>query len=217
MITKLCVICAKPFTVIRARRVTAKYCCTTCRDIGLKKAPNQICSVCGKPFHMKKSQIDRYARNLGIFCSNTCAGTAKAIAYSGENNPNYKGRNTDQDGYRLYTPPASYLFGLKRMKLHQAVCCEVLGIPRIPKGIHIHHRDCNTQNNAATNLVALSASDHKWLHQQFGVATLWAFCLGKLDLQTLLEWTDNKEKAKALLPLDITQQTASQLNEGTLC
>lgn len=211
MTNKLCEECGKSFSVPRSRATTAKYCCTTCRDKGRVAAPNQTCSTCSKPFHMKQSQIDRYARNLGLFCSHACSAVAKASAYAGEKNPNYKARNTDQDGYRLYTPQASFLLGLKRMKLHQAVCCEALGILKMPKDVHIHHRDCDIQNNAAENLAVLSTSDHKWLHKQYGIATLWAYCHNKITLDLLVEWSDDREKALRLLPLNVRMQTKESI------
>lgn len=215
MIDKQCFICDKSFKVIAARTHSAKYCSTTCRDIGLKqKTNNQKCSSCGTKFHMKQSQVDRYARKLGVFCSYKCAATAKSNKYTGVDNPNYKGKNVDEDGYRIYTPSASYLLGLKRMKLHQAVCCEALGILEMPKGIHIHHRDCSIQNNEPTNLAVLSISDHKWLHKQYGVATLWAYCIGRISLDELVSWSDNEDRARKLLPLDVTQQTLESLNLG---
>lgn len=209
MINKVCLVCAKPFSVIRARATTAKYCCIECRDIGLKKAPNQTCSVCGTAFHLKKSGFERYNRTLGVFCSNTCLAKAKQSAYKGENNPNFKNRNVDQDGYRVFTPQASFLFGHKRMKVHQAICCEILGISKLPKGFHIHHRDCDVLNNDADNLVVLSVSDHKWLHKQFGNATLWAYCNEKCSEADLLTWSDDPERARQLLSLNVRQQSSN--------
>lgn len=201
-----CINCAKEFSVIKSRVATAKYCSVICRDHGVRRLPNQTCTVCSKSFYMKQSQLDRYARNLGVFCSHTCAAVAKANAYLGDKNPNYKARNTDSDGYRLYSPQASFLLGLGRMKLHQAVCCEVLGIPKIPKGFHVHHRDCDIQNNAAENLAVLCVSDHKWLHKQFGIATLWAYCRNRILLGNLVEWTDDVKRASRLLPLSVLEQ-----------
>lgn len=213
MPTKICLICAKPFEVVRARATSAKYCSTQCRDIGLRKLPNQTCSVCGKAFHIKKSQFERYNRTLGVFCSNTCLTQAKQVAYLGEKNPNFKNRNTDQDGYRIVTPQAPFLLGMKRMKLHQAVCCEILGIPKIPKGFHIHHRDCDVLNNTAENLVVLSTSDHKWIHKQYGNATLWALCNNRCSIEDLVAWSDDAERARNLLSLTVSHQVPTFTKE----
>lgn len=206
MITKLCEECGKTFSVIRSRATTAKYCSTSCRDRSKLATPNQTCTTCNKLFYMKQSQVNRYARTLGVFCSYGCSAVAKSSAFSGEKNPNYKGCVEDGDGYRLHTPQASYLLGLKRMKLHQAVCCEVLGILKMPKNVHIHHRDCDIQNNVPENLAVLSISDHKWLHKQFGIAPLWAYVHGKIELETLIDFADDKDRARKLLPLNVLIQ-----------
>lgn len=79
------------------------------------------------------------------------------------------------------------------------------------KYFHVHHRDCDKLNNTKENLVVLSKSNHRWLHAQFGSATLWAFCKGKVTLQDLVSWTDNKELAEKLLPLSVEYQTVNEL------
>ena len=73
----------------------------------------------------------------------------------------------------------------------------------------MHHRDCNVDNNTPENLVLLINSEHRWLHKQFGSATLWAFINEKIKLETLLQWTDDIEKAKRLLPLNLLEQKIS--------
>jgi hypothetical protein len=206
MITKLCETCVQPFQVIRSRASTAKYCSTGCRDVGLKAAPNQTCKHCGGKFHMKQSQVERYARTLGTFCSYACAGHAKKTAYLNDKNPNHKGRNIDTDGYRIYSPKASSLLGHKKIKLHTAICLEILGITKLPAGTHVHHRDCDIQNNTPENLVVLSASDHKWIHKQYGVATLWAYAHKRISLEELITWSDAPIKANEILPLTVEQQ-----------
>lgn len=158
---------------------------------------------------MKQSQKNRYLRTLGYFCSNICTSNSKRDSYFGSKNPNYKAKNVDSDGYRIYATAARTLGSIRRMKLHQAVCCEVLGIDRIPKWIHVHHRDCDMHNNAASNLVVLDASSHKWLHKQFGIATLWAYCNGRIGLDDIVSWSDDNEMAKRLLPLTVLDQTAT--------
>jgi hypothetical protein len=70
----------------------------------------------------------------------------------------------------------------------------------------VHHRDCNKRNNIPENLVVLSVSDHKWMHHQFGSAALNAYFFGKIDLDTLVGWSDNKERAARLLPLNLFSQ-----------
>ena len=97
------------------------------------------------------------------------------------------------------------------MKLHQAICCEILGVNRIGSGLHVHHRDCDVRNNEAENLSILSVSDHRWLHKQFGNATLWAYFHGKVDKNSLISWSDDKGRADRLLDLSVLNQSISEI------
>lgn len=102
-----------------------------------------------------------------------------------------------------------------RIAEHKAVVFEVLDINTIPKNCQIHHRDCNPLNNMPENLVLLSNSDHRWLHHQFGNATLYAYYYGKVSLDALCDWSNNPSKARTLLNLNILQQ-AAVLKSGEL-
>lgn len=206
---KTCAHCGKTFSVIRSRENTAKFCSRACSDSHPRSDANVECDHCHTRFHMKPSQIVRYPRSLGVFCSTNCLSEAKRIAYEGSRNPNYKGKNVNSDGYRVYPPSARRLLGHKLKLVHQVVACESLGIQSVPSGYHVHHRDCNVMNNAPENLVVLSISDHKWLHKQFGVASLWAFCKGLIGMQQLCEWADDKDRARRLLPLNVLVQRDS--------
>lgn len=216
-VKKICQLCGKEFDVLPARKDSAKYCSRECADHPSVKhaAPNTECSFCGKMFHMKESQKRRYKRTLGFYCSLACSGSSRIEAYAGSRNPNFKNRNVDHDGYRLYVPVAhKTLTGGRRMKLHTAICLEVAGLKNIPKGFHIHHRDCDILNNAPENLAVLSASDHKWLHKQFGNATLWAFTHGKVALEDLVSWSDDPSRAEILLLQSIGIQTDIRIFTG---
>lgn len=89
---------------------------------------------------------------------------------------------------------------------------EYLNLDKLPKCYCVHHRDCNVDNNDPLNLVILTYSDHKWLHKNFGNATLWAYFHNKVDLETLISWSRDAEKTKKLLPLSIYDQI-NQINE----
>lgn len=171
---------------------------------------------------MKASQKSRYGRTLGFFCSHACAGNHKSKSYQFDKNPNWKGRNVDADGYRLYVPAASSVgsdVALRRMKLHQAICCEALRIEKIPDGLHVHHRDCDVMNNAPDNLALMTASDHKWLHKQFGVATLRAFMRGEVSQEQIVGWSDDPTRAEVLLIQSIALQSVfgKLANPGNPC
>lgn len=83
---------------------------------------------------------------------------------------------------------------------------EYLGIDKIPEGHCVHHRDCNVDNNDKENLVILSNSDHRWIHKQYGSSTLWAYYYNKVTLIELVEWSNDKDRAKRLIPLNIIGQ-----------
>ena len=170
---------------------------------------------------MKPSQLARYSRKAGTFCSISCAAIFKRTFYAGSRNPNYKGRNTDCDGYRIHVPTASGIGSdnyLGRMKLHQAVCCSALGISKMPKGVHIHHRDCDVLNNEPWNLAVMTVSDYKWIHKQYGIATLWALMHGKASLDDLVSWSDEKHRAEWLLLscIDVQADISRMLGDGNL-
>lgn len=208
---KVCDHCGGLFEVERHRFEAARFCSRKCSAVASAKRaePNTTCTECGNQFHMKPSAKARYKRSLGYFCSYACSAKHKARAYRAEGNPNWRGRNCDQYGYRLYVPQAGQSIGkepLRGMKLHQAVCCELLGIRKIPNRLHVHHRDCNILNNDPSNLALMTASDHKWLHQQYGVAVLSAFMRGDVDIDDLVEWSDDQSRAWRLLTQHIEMQ-----------
>lgn len=192
--------CGNTYKVIDSRVKKSKYCSRTCSNSAKIAKPNTTCTECGSNFHIKESQKKRYKRSHGYFCSTTCVATFRKKAYAGENNPNFQNRTHD-NGYRL-----AYIPKFGRIKLHHKVVFEYLNIDRLPKGYCVHHRDCNVENNDIENLVLLTHSDHKWLHKNFGNATLWAFVNNKIDLETLISWSRDIEKSKKLLPLSIINQ-----------
>lgn len=199
-----CIICGTSFRVSGKRIATAKYCSRKCSADGARKPSNTRCIECGCEFRRKPSHLDRV--KFGAFCGMKCFARYKSKNYLGSNNPNFKGRNVDTDGYQINIPHASG-FNNSEKKLHRAIVADVLGLDRLPPSVHVHHRDCDFQNNVAHNLVMLTASDHNWLHKQFGNATLWAYMNGKIDLETLVSWSDDQERAKRLLFLDCLSQS----------
>lgn len=200
MLVLTCATCSDVFTVPKWR-TSAKYCSARCRDDAAIKPANTICGTCGKPFRLKPYSLQ--SRALGTYCSRPCSAVAKQVAYSGSSNPNYKGRNVDSDGYRVFPAYAQRIFGVQHSKMHQAVACSALGLRMVPSGLHVHHRDCDVRNNTPENLAVLSVSDHKWLHKQFGIAPLWAFMRGKVELDVLSTWSDDILRARKLLQMNV--------------
>lgn len=197
-----CLVCNKEQKISNARSATYKTCSKECLGIYIKSKNklNCICTNCKKEFHLKESAIKRYNRNIGTFCSIKCSSEYKKNYYKGKNNPNFRGVQYDSDGYRINHYPK-----IGRIKEHHYVAFKELNINKLPKGYCIHHRDCNIYNNSPENLVLLSTSDHRWLHKQFGNATLWAFMNNKISYEELESWTNNKEKVK-ILKLNVKNQ-----------
>lgn len=211
-ITKHCSVCASEF-VVPHWRARAKFCSPECYGKSRIKPANAKCCVCGVEFKMKASA--QSAKVLGVTCSLECSAKLKSRKYSGKDNPNFKGKNTDSDGYRIYVPNSHKGMPLderiREDKLHRAIACQVIGVIKVPEGLHVHHRDCDVLNNVPENLSVLTASDHKWLHKQYGNATLWAMCSGKLKSVDMAAWSDDPERALFLLALCVTSQRPEQI------
>lgn len=199
---KNCVICNKEYKRFGKQAEKAKTCSYECLGIYNKAKNNTICTQCGGHFHIKESSKKRYKRNHGYFCSTLCVAKFRKVKYLGEENPNFRKQVTrTSDGYKL-----SYIPKFGRIKLHHKVVFETLNISKIPTNYCVHHRDCDIDNNLPENLVVISHSDHKWLHKQFGNACLWAYINDKISLEELLKWTNDIERAKFLLPLNLLLQ-----------
>ena len=202
----ICLNCNKEFKVINARKNTAKFCSKKCLGEFSSGELNTTCTECGKLFHLKESSKKRYKRNQGYFCSTECVSNFRKKQYIGENNPNFR-NSQRREGYLL-----GYLPKFGKIKLHHKVVFEYLNIDKIPLNYCVHHRDCNVDNNDIENLVLLNGSDHRWLHKNFGNATLWAFYNNKISLDDLCNWCKTPEKAKKLLPLNIKIQKENNEN-----
>lgn len=200
-----CIICKKPYKRFGKQIKTAKTCSKKCLGIYLKGKLNTKCTECGDMFHLKASSKKRYKRTQGYFCSATCVAEYRKKAYLGKTNPNFRVDVTrDWDGYTL-----DYIPKFGRIKLHHKIVFEYLNIEKLPKGYCVHHRDCNINNNDRVNLVLLNGSDHRWLHKQFGNATLWAYIHNKVAIKDLIAWSNDKKRAARLLPVSIVTQKES--------
>lgn len=162
----------------------------------------KVCPICNKEFKTKKSHLNRRK-----YCSKICQAEAYTKRYEGKNNPNFRNKTINLDGYFVDTKLGRCL------PVHIAAVYEFLNISE-HMGYHIHHRDCNRHNNRLENLVLLTNSEHMWLHKQFGSATLWAYCNNKISINDLIDWSNNKELAKKLLDLNVLQQNSAVLKLG---
>lgn len=85
----VCKQCGKEYEVPHWRKETSKFCSRECQRIHLTAKPNVICAICGKPFHLKQSHIDRYKAKLGFCCSRDCNREQMRIRMSGDGNHQY--------------------------------------------------------------------------------------------------------------------------------
>ncbi len=203
-VQKDCLHCGNNFKVIFTRRETAKFCSRSCSDLFPRKKNSVRCRECGTEFFKKDSEAKKAI--WGNFCGDTCASIVRSRMTMGSGNPNFKGRNFDHDGYRLFSPQASLGLGLGRVKMHHAVAFGCAGIKKMPKLMHVHHKDCDAQNNTPSNLQFMTISDHKWIHKQFGSATLRAIEHGQIDISVAAGWSDDPIRATALLFQNVETQ-----------
>jgi hypothetical protein len=195
----MCKICNKEQMVSPSRAKTYLACSKSCLGKSFKKKPNCKCSQCDKDIYKKPSKLKN--SKLGSFCSVNCLAEYQKTAFLAEKNPNFKNIKRDCDGYKMI-----HLLNIGSFKHHVYVMHSILGIDKIPKGYHIHHRDCNKDNNLPENLVLLSISDHLWVHKQYGSAVLWAYSKKQIDLESLIRWSNDPERAKKLLNLTLYEQ-----------
>lgn len=208
-----CKFCGKEHNIAKSRLKSYKTCSIKCSSEYKKSLTpkNCTCKNCGKDFHLRESSIKRYNRTMGIFCSTKCSTNYKKDFYKGINNPNYRGAQYDHSGYRINHYPK-----VGRIKEHHFVTFNILGINKVPDNYSVHHRDCNIYNNLPENLAILKNSDHRWLHKQYGNATLWAYCNNLVSLSDLISWSNDPERAKKLLVssiLNIEFEEAQELSE----
>ncbi len=120
-----------------------------------KHTPNATCEICGTAFFVYPSSLKQ---GRGRFCSVACRGLCRRTLL-GPDSPTWKGGTVvETEGYiGVYVSPG------KRVGEHRLVMEQVLGRPLLPTE-HVHHKDRNVTNNDPSNLVVLSASQHKRLH-----------------------------------------------------
>ena len=191
-IEKICQTCGKKFFVPHWRK-NAKFCCMECQHKSLHGSNNAICTYCGKSFHIKQSQIDRYNRNCGIFCSRECMNEYRRIWFTGSNNhqfglkgrlnSSFKDKDLEHKNHNfidtfVYCPTHPYADKNGRVARHRLVvelnstlfndeCFEVVnGVKVLKKGLVVHHKDGNHCNDKITNLEILTRGQHTSYHNK---------------------------------------------------
>lgn len=202
-----CCICGKEEYVFQCRAKSYKTCSKECRDKHLHNINNQlkpkVCPVCGQTFMVKPSQWDRR-----LCCSIDCLSKWKAEKEKGDENGNSLERKVAK-GLIKRTDLE------KRGDYHQKVVKKFFGIKKIPSGYHVHHKDCNHQNNELTNLVVLPTDVHMLVHRHFGTVLLEALHTGRITREEFFHICNDKQSLfyKEIIDLDITHQAVVKQGE----
>lgn len=153
------------------------------------KAENNItCEICGKEYHMKPSHLKRFKHHT---CSRECCNKLKSILYKGQGNHQYglkgnknasfkgeiiKSKNNNTLDIMLYLPNHPYANKYGRIKLHRYLVEEnyskfnikyfeeVNGQIVLRKDSHVHHINGNHDDNNIENLMPVTKSEHRSLH-----------------------------------------------------
>lgn len=188
MIEKKCLICNKSFIVIDTREHTAKYCSTKCQIESLKGALNCECKICKKRFHIKQSHI---SKKNGNCCSRECLSKYKKTLMLGKNNhqfglkgnlnASFIGEKIYKNNHNLidifiYIPKHPYANKHGRVLEHrllveqnykqfdfkyfEKIDNEIV----LKKSIAIHHIDFDHNNNKIENLMPVTKSEHRIIH-----------------------------------------------------
>lgn len=186
-IKKICLICGKEFEVPHWRK-NAKYCSPECRQESLKGDLNCTCEVCGKKFHLKQYSLNRSKHHC---CSKQCLSVLKQKLYLGEGNHQYglkgelnasfKGlelikKNNNLIDILVYDPTHPYADRYGRVKKHRLLVEQnyklfdykyfetINGRVVLKKTSQVHHIDGNHNNNDIANLMPLTRSEHRKIH-----------------------------------------------------
>lgn len=144
--------------------------------------PSQVertCGACGVAFWLRPSVVKPVN-----YCSRTCAGAAirgrripeaqrqhHSEVMRGRPNPSTAARNRRQLGEQHPAwkgdRPDRFRGRHRAIRRYPAQPCEVCGEAPIPgtRNIHRHHKDCNSMNNAPTNIAFLCRAHHAEAHR----------------------------------------------------
>ena len=187
MIIKICPICGKQFEVPNWRP-NAKYCSVECQHQSLHGDLNCTCEYCGKKFHLKPYQLNRYKHHC---CSRECLSHLKETLYLGENNHQYglkgdlnasfKGneiikKNNHLIEIMVYCPDHPRADRNGRVAKHRLLVEqnyerydfkyfeEVNGKIVLKKTSQVHHLNGDHNDNRIENLIPVTRSEHSIIH-----------------------------------------------------
>lgn len=187
-----CKICGKEFEYPHWRKGTALYCSIDCQRQSLHAEDNVVCTVCGKPFHLKPSHIKK-RKGTNIFCSRKCFAEYKKSSFKaeknhqyglkGEKNASFKGvelkkKNNNIVDIRVYAPQHPYKDKQSRVLKHRLIVEQnhtlfnpdyfesINGMIILKPQYQVHHIDGNHDNNDVSNLQVVTKSEHTAIHNK---------------------------------------------------
>lgn len=167
----LCAICYEPCTSTGKRN--QKYCSRKCLEIAKIGRPNpsisnritKNCDWCGESFSRAATNFRREGKKF--FCSRSCGGEWRSEFLVGENNPKWRGGDSDN-------PYGTGWYCARKLCLKRAMgCCEKC---KSKKPLQVHHclpvRYFNKYSDAhdLKNLLVLCARCHGAEHRKLRIA-----------------------------------------------
>lgn len=182
----VCDHCGIEFECRHKKRLEAKnhFCSRKCMG-EYRKAhnPNYVaCEVCGKLIRRKPNELKRIKHHT---CSYKCMGELRKSIYLGDKNPNYGNtgiknpisleRRISNYGYVLLKMPdhpfardggwvMEHRYIAEQYLLTEENSAEINGKKYLRRDLEVHHIDGNKINNAPSNLMVLTKSEHMKLH-----------------------------------------------------
>lgn len=192
LISKKCECCGEIYEIPHWREHKSKYCSKKCSTEASKAPKNVVCAICGKPFHLKQSYIDKYEAKLGFCCSKKCQTEQMRIRMTGEGNHQYglkgklnasfkegkllqKNNNLTEVMYYVgewYKKSNEhgrvkyhrYLVELNHNLFNSDFFEKIENWYYLKDGYFVHHIDFNHNNNDISNLQVVTKSEHTRIH-----------------------------------------------------
>lgn len=151
-----------------------------CRDEYRKwhNKPNVICVICKKSFYLKSSQVKEFN-----CCSHSCLNERKSNMYIGKNNPNFNNRGINNPLFKggvrikkyrfIYKPEhpfnrdgyvLEHRLVAEKYLLNNENSIVINDIKYLKEDFEVHHLDQDKLNNDINNLMVLTKSEHRRLH-----------------------------------------------------
>lgn len=146
---------------------------------------NMTCPICGKKFHLRKSDINSNGKN---YCSRECYGKARSVFFRGENNHQYgkRGRKNASwkhdrkiasDGYVMirctdhpFRKKDDYIMEhrivAEKHLLTKETSVEVDGKLYLSPDYVVHHKNGDKTDNRPENLQIMTKKDHVSMHKK---------------------------------------------------